>query len=173
MNLKEASVQNVAENATKADVVSWVEDLYEALGTSTEFFKALKTAKEAFEGGNLEELIDEVSENTKNEFSKEQFDHQSRSKELFRYAFPELSNKLKVLCCITRASMNGFEVLRLTIREHDPIQEDISTGFEQRFTNNLDHKCKTLEASRGIVKELEKAITEYRDRAGEEVNPRL
>ena len=54
---------------------------------------------------------------------------------MFLYAFPKLSNKLKVLCCNTEASMNGLEVLRLIIREHDPSGEHISTGLEQRFTN--------------------------------------
>ena len=140
---------------------------------TTELFKALKTAKEPLEGSKLEELIDEVSDNPKNEFNKEQFELQTRNKELVRYAFPKLSNKLKVLCCNTKASMNGLEVLRLAIREHDPIGENISTGLEQRFTTKLKHKCKTLEASREIVKELEKAITEYGERAGKELNPRL
>lgn len=86
LNLKETSVQKLAENASQADVVSGVEDLIMhlegAMGwtNATELFKALKTAKERLEGGKLEELIDEVSENTKNEFNKDQFDHQARSK---------------------------------------------------------------------------------------------
>ena len=69
--------------------------------------------------------------------------------------------------------MHGLEVLRLVIREHDPVWENISTGLEQGFTNKLKHKCNTLEASREMVKDLEKAITEYRERAREECNPRL
>ena len=161
LNLKETSVQKLPENASQTDVVSWVEDLTMHLEgatgwtNATELFKALKTAKEPLEGDKLEELIDEVNNRPKNDFKREHFDHQERSKELFRYAFPKLSNKHKVLCCNTKSSMNGLEVLRLIIREHDPIGENISTGLEQRFTNKLKHKCKTLEACRDMVKELE------------------
>ena len=66
-------------------MVSWVEDLAMHLEGATgwtnvtELFKALKTAKEPFEDSKLEELIEEVHDNSKNEFDKEQFDHQARS----------------------------------------------------------------------------------------------
>ena len=88
--------------------------------------------------------------------------------------FPKLSNKLKTLCCNTKGTQNGLEVVRLIIREHDPTGENIATGLEQRFTNKLRQgKCKTLEASRNKAKELEKAIIEFRERTGEPLNERL
>lgn len=70
----------------------------------------------------MEDFINEVSDNAMNEFDKDLFDHQARNNELFRYTFPELGNTLKMLCCNTKALMNGFEVLRLLIRVHDPIK---------------------------------------------------
>ena len=56
LKLKETSVQKLAENASQADVISWVEDpkmhLEGATGwtNATEFCKALKTAKEPHGG---------------------------------------------------------------------------------------------------------------------------
>ena len=89
-------------------------------------------------------MFDAVSDVPKNELNQDQFDCQPRNKELSRCMFPKLSNTLKALCCNAKASMNGLEVLRMVIWEHDPIEERISTGLEQRFTSTLNHMCKTL-----------------------------
>ena len=135
-------------------------------------FKALKTKKESLlDPDVMNALIDEVKDP---EFDKSKFQCSERNKELFKYVFPKLSNKLKTLCCNAKGTQNGLEVVRLIIREHDPTGENIATGLEQRFTNKLRQgKCKTLEASRNKAKELEKAIIEFRERTGEPLNDRL
>ena len=85
LNLKETLVQTPPEDASQADVVSWVEELTMHLEgatgwtNATELCKALKTANEPIEGDKLEELIDEVNDNPKNEFRK---DHSTTEKEV-------------------------------------------------------------------------------------------
>ena len=163
-NLKDTTVQKIAENASNADVINWVDDLTLHIDGATGWsntgaiFKALKSKKESLlDPDVMNELIDTV---TDPEFDKSKFYDSSnqcseRNRELFKYVFPKLSNKLKTLCCNTNGTQNGLGVVRLIIREHDPTGENIATGLEQRFTNKLRQgKCKTLEASRNKAKEL-------------------
>ncbi len=172
INLKDTTVDNIVENASNADVINWVDYLTLHLDGATgwnntgAFFKALKTKKESLlDPDVMNALIDEVKDP---EFDKSKFQCNERNKELFKYVFPKLSNKLKTLCCNAKGAQNGLEVVRLIIREHDPTGDNIATGLEHRFTNKLRQgKCKTLEARRNQAKELEKAIIEFRERTGE------
>ena len=105
INLKDTTVEKIAENASNADVINWVDDLTLHLDGATGWnntgaiFKALKTKKESLlDPDVMNALIDEVKDP---EFDKSKFQCSERTKELFKYVFPKLSNKLKTLCCNT------------------------------------------------------------------------
>ena len=135
INLKDTTAEKIAENASNADVINWVDDLTLHLDGATGWnntgatFKALKTKKESLlDPDVMNALIDAV---TDLEFYKSKFQCSERNKELFKYVFPKLSNKLKTLCCNTIGTQKGLEVVRLIIKEHDPTGENIATGVEQ------------------------------------------
>ena len=90
--MKDTTVEKIAENASNADVINWVDDLTLHLDGATGWnntgaiFKALKTKKESLlDPDVMNALIDEVKDP---EFDKSKFQCNERNRELFKYVFP-------------------------------------------------------------------------------------
>ena len=77
--------------------------------------------------------------------------------DMYSYLIRKCSNKSKGL---VDGIESGFEVFRIIVREMDPITKSTKQGLLMQFMNNNSSKCSTLEASRNLVKELDRYIVE-------------
>ena len=58
---------------------------------------------------------------------------------------------------------------RLIIQEVEPITKSTKPGLLSQFIAKNKTKCANLEASRNLVKDLDRCISEYREMTGEEI----
>ena len=149
VNLKDTNVEKLTDNISKGDFTGWVDELMMHLesatgwANTTPLLKAMRNEKNPLAGENLERVLNVVDADD-NDFNKETFDTTVKNKELYRNVFPKLTTKLKTLVCSTKDTMNGFEMLRLVVRELDPVGDTTKVGLRHRFTNKPKTRCKDV-----------------------------
>ena len=169
LNPKEATINKLEESASQADFKRWVEELYLHLETSgwtgvTELLKRVRTEEKSI-ADMPDTIIKEVHRSTSGNFNKTKAEVQAMDVELHGYLIRKLNNKLKGL---VDGVKSGFEVFRLIMQEIEPITKSTKGGLLMQFMAKNKTKCANLEASRNLVKDLDKCITEYREKTGEE-----
>lgn len=176
VNPTETIIGQLPETITRADFVNWIDNFYMHpdgvtgwKGTSS-IIKKIRAETEVVDPAKLVDIAMMEEINLGKEHHEDPIKYLTEiDKELYSYIFRKLNTKLKSL---VDGMMSGFEVIRVIVREQDPVTIGAEFGLELEFANMAYAKCTDLSGARKTILELDRKIRHYHATTGGHIEER-